>query len=75
MSDLKSINPVTNDVVGVYPQLTDHEINEVIFDVEKEFDSWRKTPIKDRCQYFKHLAEAIQIRKDEFARLMALEMG
>ena len=75
MSDLKSINPVTNDVVGVYPQLTDHEINEVIFDVEKEFDSWRKTPIKDRCQYFKYLAEAIQIRKDEFACLMALEMG
>ena len=75
MSDLKSINPVTNDVVGVYPQLTDHEINEIIFDVEKEFDSWRKTPIKDRCQYFKYLAEAIQIRKDEFARLMALEMG
>ena len=75
MSDLKSINPVTNDVVGVYPQLTDHEINEIIFDVEKEFDSWRKTPIKDRCQYFKYLAEAIQIRKDEFAHLMALEMG
>ena len=42
MSDLKSINPVNNDVVGVYPQLTEHEINEIIIDVENEFHSWRK---------------------------------
>ena len=44
-------------------------------EVNSEFDFWRKIPIKDRCQYFKYLAEAIQMRKDEFARLMALEMG
>ena len=27
MPDLKSINPANSDVVGVYPQLTDKEIN------------------------------------------------
>ncbi len=75
MSDLKSINPVNSDVVGVYPQLTDNEINEIITDVENEFHSWRKIPINERSGYFKYLSEAIQIRKDEFARLMALEMG
>ncbi len=75
MSNLKSFNPVNGDVVGVYPQLTDQEINETIIDVENEFHSWRKTSIEERSQYFKYLSEAIQIRKDEFARLMALEMG
>ena len=75
MSDLKSFNPVNGDVVGVYPQLTDQEIDETIIDVENEFHSWRKTSIEERSQYFKYLSEAIQIRKDEFARLMALEMG
>ena len=75
MPDLKSINPANSDVVGVYPQLTDKEINEIIIDVENEFNSWRKTPVQERCQFFKYLSEAIQMRKNEFANLMALEMG
>ena len=75
MSDLRSINPSNGDIVGVYPQLSVQELNQLILEVNSEFDFWRKIPIKDRCQYFKYLAEAIQMRKDEFARLMALEMG
>ena len=75
MSDLRSINPSNGDIVGVYPQLSAQELNQLILEVNSEFYFWRKIPIKDRCQYFKYLAEAIQMRKDEFARLMALEMG
>ena len=75
MSDLKSINPANGDVVGVYPQLTEIEINEIIVDVEKEFHLWRKFSKKERCQYFKNLKDAMLIRKDELAHLMALEMG
>ena len=75
MSDLKSINPANGDIVGVYPQLSSQEIDQIIIDVENEFHSWRKIPIKERCQYFKFLADTILIRKDELAQLMALEMG
>ena len=75
MSDLKSINPISGDVVGVYPQLTEIEINEIIVDVEKEFHLWKKFPIKERCQYFNNLKDAMLIRKDELSHLMALEMG
>ena len=75
MSDLISINPANGDIVGVYPQLTEIEINEIIVDVEKEFHLWRKFSKKERCQYFKNLKDAMLIRKDELAHLMALEMG
>ena len=75
MSDLKSINPVNGDVVGVYPQLTNQEIKQIIVEVENELHLWRKISIKERCQYFKFLGEAVLIRKDELAHLMALEMG
>ena len=75
MSDLKSINPANGDVVGVYPQLTEIEINEIIIDVEKEFHLWKKFSTKERCQYFINLRDAMLIRKDELAHLMALEMG
>ncbi len=75
MSDLKSINPANGDIVGVYPQLSSQEIDQIIIDAENEFHSWRKIPIKERCQYFKFLADIILIRKDELAQLMALEMG
>ena len=75
MSDLKSINPANGDIVGVYPQLSSQEIDQIIIDAENEFHSWRKIPIKERCQYFKFLADIILILKDELAQLMALEMG
>ena len=75
MSDLISINPANGDVVGVYPQLTEIEINEIIIDVEKEFHLWKKFSTKERCQYFINLRDAMLIRKDELAHLMALEMG
>ena len=75
MSDLISINPANGDIVGVYPQLTEIEINEIIIDVEKEFHLWKKFSTKERCQYFINLRDAMLIRKDELAHLMALEMG
>ena len=40
MSDLKSINPVNGDIVGVYPQLSNQEIGQIIIDAENEFHSW-----------------------------------
>ena len=75
MSDLKSINPVNGDIVGVYPQISNQEMDQIIIDAENEFHSWRKIPIKERCQYFKFLADTILIRKDELAQLAIKEYG
>ena len=75
MSELISINPENGSLVGTYPEHTSKEVNKIIYDVDNSFNIWRKIKLKERCQYFRHLSIALQSRKDEFARIMALEMG
>ena len=75
MSELISINPENGSLVGTYPEHTSEEINKIISDVNSSFNYWKKIELKERCQYFRHLSIVLQSRKDEFARIMALEMG
>ena len=75
MSELISINPENGSLVGTYPEHTSKEINKIISDVNSSFNYWKEIELKERCQYFRHLSITLQSRKDEFARIMALEMG
>tara|TARA_Y100000310_G_scaffold340563_1_gene436739 strand:- start:8078 stop:9469 length:1392 start_codon:yes stop_codon:yes gene_type:complete len=75
VADLKSTNPVNGDVVGTYPEMTSTEISSVLNEVNDAFVGWHSLKIEDRCQYFRNLAEILRLRQNEFARLMALEMG
>ncbi len=75
MADLISINPATGEVVGTYPEMTVGEVEVILEKAQTAFLSWRRLAIKERCQYFKHLGQILRARKNEFSRLMALEMG
>ena len=75
MPDLISINPVNGSIVGTYPEHSSKEVNKIIYEVNDSFNLWRKLGLKQRCQYFRQLSIALQLRKGEFARIMALEMG
>ena len=75
MSNLTSINPINNSIVGTYPEHTNEEINKIIYEVNDSFNLWKSLQIEQRCQYFKQLSIALKSRKNEFANLMALEMG
>jgi NAD-dependent aldehyde dehydrogenases len=75
MSELISINPANGSIVGNYPEHTSKEINKIISDVNRSFNHWKEIELKERCQYFRYLSIILQSRKNEFARIMALEMG
>ena len=75
MSELKSIYPVTGELVGSYPELNSVEIDSILSEVSSAFNIWRGVVIQDRCQYFKNMSEILRARQNEFARIMALEMG
>ena len=75
MSELKSIYPVNGELVGSYPELNSVEIDSIISKVSSAFNTWRRLVIQDRCQYFKNISEILRARQNEFARIMALEMG
>jgi succinate-semialdehyde dehydrogenase / glutarate-semialdehyde dehydrogenase len=72
---MKSINPTNGDVVAEYPDHTWSEVEARLENAQRAFKHWRRTPMATRADHMRRAAEGLEARKDEFARLMALEMG
>jgi succinate-semialdehyde dehydrogenase/glutarate-semialdehyde dehydrogenase len=72
---ITSINPANGSALQTYQQLGDEQIADKINQTHKAWLLWRQTDISERSTLLNKLAEALQSRKDELARLMALEMG
>jgi len=75
MSKIQSINPWTGKVVGEFSQLTEEEITARTSDAASAFQSWRCIPISERAFLMKKAGEVLRKNKEEYARLITLEMG
>lgn len=72
---IKSINPANLEVLQTYEIMQSPEVNKIIKQTNDEFESWRETSFKQRAMLMKNAAGVLRNKKDEFARLMTLEMG
>jgi succinate-semialdehyde dehydrogenase/glutarate-semialdehyde dehydrogenase len=72
---MKSINPVNGQVVAEYPEHADEEVDRRIKAAHDAQAEWRRTPFSHRAGLMKLAAEELEARKEELARLMAIEMG
>ncbi len=70
-----SINPITNEVVKTYDSHTKEGIVSIINSVDKTWHHWRSTSFMFRGQLMQNLSSILRSKKEEFALLMALEMG
>ena len=72
---LKSINPANGQEIAAYEEMSTDEVNGIITAVNDTFNSWRKTSFSSRGELLKNAAAILQSNKEEFGRLMSLEMG
>jgi succinate-semialdehyde dehydrogenase/glutarate-semialdehyde dehydrogenase len=72
---MEAINPATGQVIKTYPTLTDEETKQVIQSCHKAYQSWRDTSFVERSQLMKKAAQVLRDNVNEYAKLMALEMG
>lgn len=72
---IRSINPVNGEVITEYPELLPDEVKSIINDVDTAWASWRETSYSDRAIPMQKAAGILRSRKEEYSRLMALEMG
>lgn len=75
MSNIKTVNPATNQVEKEYPIMTDGQVDAILSDADKAFKSWRKTPFAERAKLLHRVAEIMRERKVELGRLCSIEMG
>lgn len=72
---IKSVNPVNGETNQVYESHTDKGVWKIVNSVDKRWHRWQSTSFFQRSQMMQNLASLLRSRKEELARLMALEMG
>lgn len=70
-----AVNPANGRVLKEYDEFKADQIDTIITAVNQAWLAWRETSFADRAIPMKNAAKVLQKRKDEFASLMALEMG
>ncbi len=70
-----SINPTTQSIVKEHLQETWSSIAQKIQNSEDAFKGWSVLSFSERAAYFRILAEQLQARSAQYAKLMTEEMG
>ena len=72
---LNVINPATEEALAEAPRADRAQLNEAIAAAKAAFPSWSAKPVCERGALLVKLADALEERQDEFARLLTLEQG
>jgi succinate-semialdehyde dehydrogenase/glutarate-semialdehyde dehydrogenase len=72
---LRSVNPATGAIVREHEEATAAEVDAILAASARAFEAWRRTPFGERAAVLRRAGAALLSRRDELARLMAVEMG
>lgn len=72
---IDSINPTNGQVLHSYQPHNNEELSEIIAHTHKAWEKWKYISYTERSSLLISAAGILRRRKDELARLMAMEMG
>lgn len=72
---ITSVNPANGKVIKNYKAHTSKQVQQKIVQTHKAWQKWRLTPFAERAALLNKMADVLNSRKNELARLMAAEMG
>ncbi|KOC88958.1 NAD-dependent succinate-semialdehyde dehydrogenase [Winslowiella iniecta] len=76
MSSYQTINPANNKLIKSWPEHSPQQVEQALDTAAKLYKSdWCKGDIQPRLQVLKKLAEIIDSRVDELAKIASVEMG
>ncbi|MCS6808909.1 MAG: NAD-dependent succinate-semialdehyde dehydrogenase [Candidatus Kapabacteria bacterium] len=71
----QSIHPYDQQLVAEYPTMDDTSLQRRIEIASQGFTVWKRTSFQQRADLLKRLATLLQSHRDEYARLITMEMG
>ncbi len=75
MAKYRVQNPATGEIVETFESATDAEIEQTLAAADGAYREWRERSVQERAAAVKRVAELFGERRDELARLIAIEMG
>ena len=71
----EAINPTTGETIGTYEEHDEAEVTHRLARAWTGWEAWREAPFADRGALLTRVAELLEERQDDLARLMVTEMG
>jgi succinate-semialdehyde dehydrogenase / glutarate-semialdehyde dehydrogenase len=72
---IASVNPATGETIKTFESLDEAQIDDKLQRGADTFSSYRRTAFKERESMMMRAAEILETEKNDFARLMTVEMG
>jgi succinate-semialdehyde dehydrogenase/glutarate-semialdehyde dehydrogenase len=72
---IESVNPATGRPIKVYEEMSAAEVGRIVDAVHDAFRQWRRTPLTERAESVRRAAAGLRENVEEYAHLMAVEMG
>lgn len=72
---IATINPTTGETIQTFVSLTADKIEQKLAAAATTFQSYRKVSIEERSEKMLQAAEILEKQKNEFGRIMTMEMG
>ena len=72
---IKAVNPTTGETIKEYEEMTPEEVKDAIEKSHQAFLGWRRTSFAERAKLMKKAARILRDKAEDYARLMAEEMG
>jgi succinate-semialdehyde dehydrogenase/glutarate-semialdehyde dehydrogenase len=72
---IEVVNPATGDVIAKIASVSREQVRKALDDAQAAFEGWRSLPAKARADYLLAVADNLNKRSDEVARLMTMENG
>ncbi|MBC7593143.1 MAG: aldehyde dehydrogenase family protein, partial [Kineosporiaceae bacterium] len=76
MSHYAVINPATGETIKTYPQISDHEVEQVIASADEAHVGWsRNSSTDERAALLRRVGDLHEERRDKLAAIIVREMG
>jgi succinate-semialdehyde dehydrogenase/glutarate-semialdehyde dehydrogenase len=72
---MTAVNPATGATINEYEEMTPEDVSRAVADAHNAFLSWRRTDFAERATLMKAAARVLREKTNEYAILMANEMG
>jgi succinate-semialdehyde dehydrogenase/glutarate-semialdehyde dehydrogenase len=72
---LSSINPASDELIREYAEQPPEVVSAILGQAQEAFLAWRRTGYGERAARMRRAAALLRERREDLARLMALEMG
>lgn len=72
---IQSINPADLQLIKTYQSMLPSEVNKILDLTNNTFERWKETTFSLRSKLMLNAAEVLRKRKEEYSKMMTLEMG